>query len=162
MEKSINLNQYSDKDLVVLRANLEVEMKKRNLAFNIGQIGEELVIKHFNATSGLSNLQAAPTGTKNIDAISRNGDRYSIKTILNAKKTGTIYPDDNDDNKQLFEYLLIVVLGIDLTIKDIFEFNWEQFVQIRSWDKRMNAWYIGCSNKNLCLAQSLKCKDAFL
>ena len=28
-----------------------------------------------------------------MDALSRNGDRYSIKTAWKAKKTGTIYPE---------------------------------------------------------------------
>jgi len=29
----------------------------------------------------------------NVDALSRRGDRYSIKGVLDSKKTGTVYPD---------------------------------------------------------------------
>lgn len=157
MEKKLKLkskfvseiNTLSNEELLRLRATLEIEMRKRGVAFSVGQIGESLVIDHFNSTPGIPNLKAAPTGTKNVDALSRDGERYSIKTIWKAKKTGTIYPDDSDENKQLFEYLLIVKLDNNLTLKGIYEFSWKQFVKVRSWDKRMNAWYIGCSKKNL-------------
>lgn len=151
-----------DDELLRLRAALEVEMRHRSLAFSIGDIGEKLAIDYFNKTPNLPTLQPAPPGTKNIDAISRNGERYSIKTQWKAKKTGTVYPDDADPNKQLFEYLLLVHLDDELSLKEIYEFTWDQFIEVRSWDKRMNAWYIGCSNKNLRLAQLLKCKDTFL
>ena len=150
------LDALSDEELIRLRAALEVEMRKRGVAFSIGDIGEKLAIDYFNSTSGLPNLKAAPAGTKNVDALSRNGERYSIKTQWKAKKTGTIYPDDSNKNKQLFEYLLIVHLDDELALKAIYEFSWEQFVKVRSWDKRMNAWYVGCSKKNLRLEQLLK------
>ncbi len=146
----------SNEELIRLRATLEVEMRTRGVAFSVGQIGEELAIEYFNKTPGLPTLQPAPTGTKNVDALSRNGDRYSIKTIWNAKKTGTIYPDDSDKDKQLFEFLLVVRLDDKLTLAIIHEFSWDQFAKVRSWDKRMNAWYIGCSNKRLRLARPLK------
>lgn len=155
------IKDFSDEQLIRLRAALEVEMRHRGVEFSIGDIGEKLAIDYFNSTPGLANLQAAPTGTKNVDALSRNGERYSIKTQWKAKKTGTIYPDDSNPDKQLFEYLLIVRLNDDLTLKSIYEFTWDQFLQVRSWDKRMSAWYVGCSSKNLRIAQSLKCTVAF-
>jgi len=170
MEKKLKLkskfvpeiNTLSDDELLRLRATLEIEMRKRGIAFSVGQIGESLVIDHFNSTHGLPNLLMAPVGTKNVDALSRNGDRYSIKTIWHAKKTSTIYPDPKDKEKQFFEFLLIAQLNDDLTLKSIHQFSWYEFTKVRSWDSRMSAWYIGCSNKNLRLARSLKCKDSFL
>lgn len=144
---NVNVEAIADSDLVVLRAALEVEMKRRGIAFSIGDIGEHLVIKHFRETAGLPNLQSAPRGTKNVDALSRNGDRYSIKTIWNAKKTGTIYPDTVDSKKQLFERLLIVRLNDGLALSAVYEFSWEQFLVARRWDKRMSAWYVPCSGK---------------
>ena len=80
------VESLSDDELILLRAALEVEMRKRGLGFSVGQIGESLVIRHFNSTPGLPNLLPAPTGTKNVDALSRNGDRFSIKTVWHAKK----------------------------------------------------------------------------
>jgi hypothetical protein len=147
-KQSVKLADMSDHDLVDLRAALEVEMRRRHLGFSVGQIGEMLVIEHFKKTPGLPKLLKSPIGTKNVDALSRNGERYSIKAVWKAKKTGTIYPDDKDRDKQLFEFLLIAQLDDNLALKSIYEFSWKKFVEIRSWDKRMNAWYVGCSTKN--------------
>ena len=44
-------------------------------------------VRYYNSTPNLPNLQAAPVGTENIDAISRAGKRYSIKTVT-GKTTG--------------------------------------------------------------------------
>src|SRR5437879_1798364 len=119
-EKLIELVSLSDSQLIRMRAELGMEMRRRDLAFTIGEIGERLVISHFNTTKGLPRLQLAPTRTKNVDALSRNGDRYSIKTIWKAKKTGTIYPDPRDKDKQLFEFLLIGRLSDDLTLNAVY------------------------------------------
>ena len=139
-------------DLIRLRAALDVEMKRRNIAVTVGQMAEELAIEFFNRTAGCPNLLAAPTGTANVDALSRKGERYSIKGMLNAKKTGTIYPDVDDPDKQLFEYLLVVKMDRDWSLQAIYEFSWKTFVECRSWDRRMNAWYLGAAAKTLARA----------
>lgn len=144
-----------DKDLLLLRARLDVEMRKRKIAFSVGAVGERLVIEHFKVTSGLPNLQHAPSGTKNVDALSRNGDRYSIKTICNAKKTGTVYPDAQDAEKQLFEYLLIVRISETWSLDSVHQLTWNSFRKVRSWDKRMNAWYVAISGRALSAATVL-------
>lgn len=145
--------QLTDSDLVRLRAALDVEMRKRDIAFTIGQMGEQLAIDFFNRTAGNPNLILAPAGTANVDALSRRGERYSIKTICNAKKTGTVYPDPTDRDKQLFEYLLVVKMRADWTLEAIYEFDWKTFVRHRKWDKRMNAWYLGAAKTTLGIAK---------
>lgn len=150
--RSLNLVAISDEDLLLLRARLDAEMRKRRLAFSVGDVGEQLAIEYFRKTPGLPKLQLAPRGTKNMDAVSRNGERYSIKTICKGKKTGTIYPNREDKRTQLFEHLLIVRLSEDWTLSAIYQISWRQFVKIRLWDKQMNAWYVGCSEKTLGLA----------
>ncbi len=142
-------------ELVSLRAKLEVEMRRRSLGFSVGAIGETLVIGHYTNTPGLPTLQPAPTGTKNVDALSRDGERYSIKSTWNAKKTGTIYPDPENRDKQLFEYIVVALLNDELTLKTIYEFTWNEFTRIRSWDSRMSAWYISCSAKTLQRAKKI-------
>jgi hypothetical protein len=37
----------------------------------------------------------------------------------------------------------------DWSLNSIYQFPWAKFAELRSWDKRMNAWYIGCSEKTL-------------
>jgi hypothetical protein len=145
----MDLKSLNEEQLISLRIEVEREMLLRKIPFSVGEIGEKIVIKYFKATPGLSNLMAAPLGAKNVDALSRNGERYSIKTIQRGHKTGTIYPDDQDRNKQLFEYLLIVKLSQDFTLDALYQFSWEQFLKVRSWDKRMNAWYVSLSKSNL-------------
>ncbi len=160
MEKNdVNLNEFlgsmTDSRLLLLRAGLDVEMRKRQIAFSVGQVGEQLAITHFKTTSGRPALQLAPTGTKNVDALSRDGDRYSIKTVCNAKKTGTIYPDTQDADKQLFEYLLIVRLSESWGLESIHQLTWAAFREVRSWDKRMNAWYVAISGRALAAATAV-------
>lgn len=149
MRQAVQVSKFADDELLQLRAALDVEMRKRGIAFTVGENGERLAVEHFKATPGLPNLQHAPTGTKNVDALSRNGDRYSIKTICKGKKTGTIYPDAGDADKQLFEYLLIVRLSDSWTLQSIHQLTWKTFLEARSWDKRMNAWYVAISGRAL-------------
>jgi hypothetical protein len=139
----------SDQDLIQLRHRVEKEVRRRGLKLTVGDIGERLVVAYFNGTPGLPKLQIAPAGTKNIDALSRAGDRYTIKTVLDARKTGTIYPDRDNPDKQLFEFLLIVILSEDRVLKSIHQFSWDQFLAVRCWDKRMSAWYVPYSTKAL-------------
>ena len=102
------LARMSDEELLLLRAGLRAEMRKRGIADSVGAVGEQLAIEHFRKTPGLPKLQMAPRGTKNVDALSRNGDRFSIKTVCEGSKTGTIYPEADDREKKLFEFVLIV------------------------------------------------------
>ena len=152
--KSLNADE-----LISLRIKVERELKSRGIRFSVGEIAEKLAIEYFNSTPGLPNLLAATTGTKNVDANSRNGERYSIKAIQIGKKTGTIYPDEEDRDKQLFEYLLIVKLSSDFTLEALYQFSWKQFVEIRAWDRRMNAWYVPISKNRLELGKCLFAKN---
>lgn len=152
---SIKLEKLSDGELLVLRADLRSEMKRRGISDSVGAVGEQLAVEYFKKTPGLINLQMAPPGTKNVDALSRDGDRFSIKTICEGAKTGTIYPDKDEPDKQLFENLLIVRLSREWALKSIHQLSWIQFLKVRSWDSRMNAWYVGISKKNLSCATEI-------
>lgn len=147
--ESLDLTKFSDEEVFFLKTQVEKECARRNLKFDVGDVGELISINFFNNKPGLEKLQKAPTGTKNVDALSRKGDRYSIKTIKKGSKTGTIYPDPEDENKQLFEYLLIVILDDDFGLKSIHRFSWKVFGEVRMWDKTMRAWYVPKTNKAL-------------
>ena len=154
-----DLEKLNNEELVILRANIETELNKRGISFRVGEVGEKLVISFFNSKPGLPNLLQAPAGAKNVDALSREGDRYSIKTFMKAKKTGTVYPDEKDKDKQLFEYLVVVKLNANYQLFAIYRYSWQEFVRIRAWDKRMNAWYLPLSKKNLDTAEIILNKD---
>jgi len=149
LEVALHLPGLSDEEIIALRAFVEVEMRRRGIALSVGAFGEQLAIDHFRSASGLPKLQRAPTGTKNVDALSRDGDRYSIKTVCNGKKTGTVYPDSENQDKQLFEHLLIVRISPSWALLSIHQLNWASFKAVRSWDKRMNAWYVPISKRAL-------------
>jgi hypothetical protein len=143
----INLQEKSEDELISLRIQLDKEFILRKIKFNVGEIGETIAITFFKNQPNLTNLQRAPTGTKSVDALSRDGERYSIKTIKDGSKTGTIYPDPLDKDKQLFEYLLMVQINDNYELKSLHRFSWKQFLNVRKWDKTMNAWYISKSIK---------------
>jgi len=154
-----DLNKLADNELVILRANVEAELNRRGISFSVGEVGEKLVISFFNSKPGLPNLLQGPRGAKNVDALSREGDRYSIKTFMKAKKTGTVYPDKKDKDKQLFEYILVVKLNANYQLSAIYRYSWKEFVKIRAWDKRMNAWYLPLSKRNLNTAEAIFNED---
>ena len=47
---------------------------------------EKLVIGFFNHTLCCPHLRKTALGTANVDALSRRGDRHSIKGVLGARK----------------------------------------------------------------------------
>jgi len=150
------LQDMADDELLLLRANLRAELRKRGIANSVGAVGEQLVIEHFRKTSGLPKLSPSASNTKSVDANSNRGERYSIKTYCatsKAKKTGTVYPDKEDKDKQLFEYLLIVRLAEDWSLESIHQLSWAQFVEVRAWDNCMSAWYVGISRRTLEIAK---------
>jgi hypothetical protein len=147
------LGLLPDSELLRLRAAIDVETKRRGIAGDVGSFAEKLAIEFFRKTPGRPTLTAAATGTKNVDALSQKGERYSIKCICMGRKTGTIYPDSSDRERQLFEYLLIVKLTANWELEAIYEFDWKTFCEVRSWDRRMNAWYVGGSARTLARAR---------
>lgn len=149
------ISKVSDPELIRCRIVVDKELGIRSIKFSVGEIGEKILIDFFNTTPGLSNLLQAPTGAKNVDALSRDGDRYSIKTIQKGNKTGTIYPDSENKDKQLFEYLLLAKLDADYELKELYRFSWSDFLKVKAWDKRMNAWYIPVSQSRLEVAEKL-------
>ncbi len=151
----IDLKSVNDLQLLQLRSEIDREARRRGLNFSVGEIGEQLAIALFKERPDLPVLAPAPRGTKNIDAISREGKRYSIKTLQRAKKTGTIYPDQSDKEQMLFEFILIVLVNEDFALERIIELDWQQFCAVRSWDIRMNAWYVARSNRALSVGRQI-------
>ena len=94
----------------------------------------------------MSNLQAAPTGTQNIDAISKIGDRYSVKSTT-GNFDRCIFMDLNlltlklQTNKNL-NFLLIVKFDNDYQLEKIIQLDWNLFIKYRRWHKTMTAWNI--------------------
>ena len=117
----------------------------------VGELGEYLAIKCYNENPSLPVLQAAPIGTQNIDAISRQGERYSIKSTTSGT-TGVFYglnnPDSKELDKQKFEYVILVKFDKDFSLNAIYELDWDLFLKHKRWHKTMQAWNLSL-NKEL-------------
>ena len=93
---------FTDADLIQSYGLLLKELRTRNIIRSknvIGDLGERIVLEHYNRTPGLSKLQLAPPSTANIDAISLSGERYAIKTTT-GNITGVFYglpPQGSDE-----------------------------------------------------------------
>ena len=150
----MDLNNINDDGLIKLYSDIIMELKKRNIIRTkniIGDLGEYFAIQKYNENPGLPNLQAAPAGTQNVDAISRKGERYTIKST-SSKLTSVFYglndPSSTENERQIFEYVIIVIFNIDFELEKIIEIKWEQFLKLKRWHKTMRGWNISI-NKNL-------------
>jgi hypothetical protein len=150
----MNLNELKNEELIDLFARIPEELKKRGVIRTknfLGDLGEYVAIKHYNNVPGLPNLQAAPAGTQNVDAISRNGERYTIKATR-GNSTGSFYglsnPESKEIDRQKFEYAVIVQFSDSYRVRRILELTWEQFLKHKRWQSRIGAW-------NLILTKSL-------
>lgn len=148
-----NLEEISTAEIIQLYSNSIKELKRREIirTNNVtGDLGEYLAIKYYNETPNLPNLQPAPVGTTNIDAISRNGERYSIKSTT-TNTTGVFYglEPKGSQNKdiQKFEYVIICCFDKDYALLEILEMDWNTFIENKRWHSRMNAWNLNLSKK---------------
>lgn len=149
-----DLEKLSIEELVHLYSAIIKTAKKRGIIRTknfIGEIGEALVIEYYNKCPQLPNLAPAPVGTENIDAISRNGERYSIKTV-SGNVTGVFYGLQPIGSKipdvQKFEYVVICAFNDDYELKGIYELTWKDFLKHKKWHSRMTAWNLSL-NKNV-------------
>ena len=149
----MNLEKMTNEDLINLYPKILKILKESGVLQSknfIGDVGEYLAISHYCNTKGLPNLQRAPASTKNVDAMSRDGERYSIKSS-STTGTGTFWglnpPDSDKSDKQSFEHVIVVIFSKEYTLKKIIEINWEQFLELKRWYSRMNAWNLPVNSK---------------
>lgn len=142
----MELSKLDDFELIKTYGLLIEELKNREIIRTknkIGDLGEYLAIDFYNRNSNLPKLQFAPTGTENIDAISRKGERYSIKST-SAKTTGVFYglnnPNSLEKDEKKFEFVIIVEFDENYNLSKIIELEWNNFLIFKKWHKRMQAW----------------------
>ena len=121
-------------------------LKTKNL---VGELGEYYAVNFYNKKPKLPNLFSAPPGVQNVDALGRNGETYSIKTVsARGGTTGSFWdPDSINKNEQKFNYLLIVILDDAYGLEMILELTWDDFFKHKKFNKRMNNFNISVTNK---------------
>ena len=130
-------------DLIRQYSGIIKELKKRGVIEGkklIGDYGEYLAREYYKKNPNFPNLGKAPTGTKNIDAVSRDGKRYSIKTTSGT--ITSVFHSLDDLNEQKFEYVVIVILDDGYDLKNVLEIDCEQFLKIKKWKLPEKAWNI--------------------
>ena len=129
-----------------------LELKERGVLRTknvVGELGEHYAIEFYNNNPKLPNLSFAPPGVQNVDALSRNGEIYSIKAVSSRKgTTGSFWdPESIMRNEQKFHYLLIVILDNSYSLDMILELTWVDFFKYKRFNKRMNNFNISLTNQ---------------
>lgn len=147
----MELSGYSVSELIKIYSNSIKELKKRGVLRTknvVGELGEYLVLEYYDKCAELPNLSVVPLGTKNINAISQDGERYSIKSTT-GNVTGVFYglesPESKKEDTPIFEYLIICKLDDDCDLEAIYQLSWDIFKKHKKWHTRMNAWNITLS-----------------
>ena len=142
----MDLSNQSGMELIQLYGKLLSEMRSRELirTKNVtGDLGEYIVIDYYSKIKGLPKLQFAPPSTKNIDAISVNGERDSIKCTT-TNTTGAFYGIEKDAKKDevkpLFEYVVVIKLDENYQPILMMQMDWETFFKHKHWHSRVNAY----------------------
>lgn len=145
---NINIENLSTKELLSLYSDILKQLKVRDVIRSknlLGDLGEYLAIEFYCNTPKLPKLQSAPIGTKNIDAISVKGERYSIKST-SGRLTGVFRDLNNPESNQIddkkFEYVIIVIFNDDFELAKILEISWDQFLKFKRWHPTVKAWNI--------------------
>jgi len=144
------LDDADDEELWNYYGSIEEELKKRGrLSGNVtGDRGEALALKFYNSTPNEPKLQLAPPGTKHIDAISREGKKYAIKSVkISTTSTGTFQADDFTE--QRFDFLIVVRLDVFYNPVEILEIPWRKVNEMKQWHKTMKAFKMPISKKSI-------------
>jgi len=153
MNKHLDLTSFSNEEIIDLYSESIKELKRREIIRTknvLGDLAEFLAIEFYRKNHSLPNLQAAPIGTQNVDAISRAGDRYSIKATTGSVTgifTGLEPKGSQEQDKQKFEYVLICKFDDDYKLKVIYELSWDIFIKHKRWHSTMKAWNISLSRE---------------
>tara|TARA_B110000037_G_C16787305_1_gene369933 strand:- start:35 stop:547 length:513 start_codon:yes stop_codon:yes gene_type:complete len=159
----MELKNLSVEDLLKLispSSDVVQELKSRDVLRTkntVGEIGEYYAVKFYNKIDlniydlkkKLPNLTLAGKTTKNVDALSRDGKIYSIKCVSSPNcTTGNFWdPDGIRNNQKTFDYLIIVILNEEYGVDKILELSWEDFMDNKRHNIRMNNYNISITKK---------------
>lgn len=147
------MSELSNEESIELFSISRKNLKNRGItrSYNdVGDIGEHRVFEFYKNSPSLPNLQAVKVGTKCVDAITENNNRYSIKATI-SKVTGVFNGLNNKDSEllqeQLFEYVIIVILDEYLSAKAIYELDWDSFLSLKKWNKSKKTWFLSVTKE---------------
>ena len=136
------IKNINNEDLIKVYPLLIQELKERKIIRTnniVGDLGEYYAVKIFNQNTKLPKLQMAPPSTENVDALSKKGKRYAIKST-SGKSTGVFSSIPINGKNCYFEYLLILLWN-NYQVESLLQFDWKQFVQYRKVKLPENKYY---------------------
>jgi hypothetical protein len=142
------LEKKNHDEIWALYGLIESELKERGKIRSgnlTSERGEAVAIDIYKKTPGEPKLQLAPAGTKNVDALSREGKLYQIKTIRHTRITGTFQADDFLEKR--FDYLIVVLLDDHYQPIAVLEAPWEIVDRHKRYHKTMKAFNINVTKK---------------
>lgn len=163
---TMRFDAFADTELLSAYGELIRELTKRSIIISwnvVGDLGKHIAISYYCEQRHLTNLSRTPTGTRNVDAISSQGDRYSIKSTTRGTTSpfwGLEPPSSEVPQDRIFEFVLIVVFSKSLELLHINEVTWDQFLQFRRWHSRMQAWTLSVTKRLLTMTNQVYCKEA--
>lgn len=144
----MELSNYSIIELISLYGDTIKELRHRGVLRTknvVGELGFYYVIDCYSKGTNLPTLNSLPVGTKNVNAISTDGQRYCIKS-MSGLVSGAFFglPEKDSPTKEtaLFEFLVLCKLSDTYELEGIYELTWEQFSKHKRWNSRMKAWNI--------------------
>ena len=144
-----NLSNCSISELVSLYSQSIKELKNEGSSPYEKVLSENWEnILFLNSTTEIQNFRILVLyqwEQKNINAVSQEGERYSIKSTT-SNITGAIYglepPNSTVIDKPLFEYMVICKLDSDCSLEGIYQLSWDSFLKHKKWHSRINAWNV--------------------
>lgn len=151
----VNLAELTDNELIELYSALLNSLKDRNIIRTnnlVGDLGETLAINFYNSESDLPNLLQAEPNEKAYDALTENNERYTIKST-STNQTGIFWglepKESKNEDRKIFDKLVIVKFDKNYSVESIYEMTWDQFLIHKNWHETTKAWNIRLTKKLL-------------
>ena len=153
IEKDFNTLKVEDlAQLISPNSKAYRELKKRGILRTknvVGELGEYYAIEFYNSKDNLPELTQAEAGLKNVNAFSSSGEKFSIKSVTSRKgTTGSFWdPLAIQNNERQFDFLIISILDDNYLLDLLIELSWDEFMQHKRFNKRMNSYNISLTSK---------------
>ena len=84
-----------------------------------------------------------------MNAFSSSGEKYSIKSVTSRKgTTGSFWdPLASQNNERQYDFLIISILDDNYLLDLLIELSWDEFMQHKRFNKRMNSYNKSLTSK---------------
>ena len=144
----LDLKKYTGEQLIGLYSEILQELKGRGIIRTrnlLGEFGEYIAESTYKQAKDLPTIKLVDAGVKNYDAISRSGERYSIKSTSSKGTgmfTGLVLDENHEPIEKYFDYVIICRFDEFFALKCIYELDWQMFLKHKHWNSTLNNLYL--------------------